>query len=132
MKISTLVDKVEHFRFEFDGEVLEGEYYKYRTTTPNYYKQAHGSVPDIPEDGTEEEKATAREARNKALEAVGHKAIADTIKSWNAEDDQGNPLPVSAELFDQLPAPFTEKFLEKIRELRGEVQNPTSPSSPSS
>lgn len=123
MKVSDLVNRVEPFEFEFDGEVLKGTYYKYRTTTPSYAKQAEAAIPPMLEEGTEEEKLARIEERTAALEATGYKALADTIKTWNAEDDEGNPLPITPETFDRLPNPFTEKFLAFLQELR--AGNPT-------
>lgn len=118
MKISDLVNKVEPFRFEYDGFVLEGEYWKYKTTTPTYAKQATASLPKVPEKGTEEEIAIAREVYIKALERVGSQSLADTIKSWNAKGDEGELLPITIETFEQLPQPFIDTFLGFLRELR--------------
>lgn len=136
MRISDLVNKVETFRFEYDVFVLEGEWYKYRTTTPSYAKKSLEGLPEIPEGGTEEEQQAAEKARDKALADVGFQALADTIKSWNAEDDDGNALPPSREVFEQLPNTFTNKFLEFLGTLRDGASpangsgNPTQPSSP--
>src|SRR5690348_18252559 len=102
MRISDLVNKVAPFRFEYDGFVLEGEFYKYKTTTPSYAKAALESVPKVSEEGTKEEQEAAQEARSKAMEKLGAKTLADTIKSWNAEDENG-PLPPSIEVFESLP-----------------------------
>ena len=127
-KISDLVNKVDKFRFEYDGFVLEGEYYKYRTTTPNYAKQGLAKVPEVPEEGTEDEKKAAEEKRLVALTQFYDQALADTVKTWNAIDDDGNPVAPSLETFNSLPDVFTRAFTEHLRELR---ENPTSPSSPS-
>lgn len=127
-KISDLVNKVDKFRFEYDGFVLEGEYWKYRTNTPNYVKEGTASIPEPLEEGTDEEKKKAREARNKALQDFYGKTLSDTIKSWNAVDDSEQPIPPSADTFAALPLVFTEAFMTYIASLR---ENPTSPSSPS-
>ena len=118
MRIANLVNRFEPFKFEFDGEVLEGEYYKYRTTTPSYSKAALASLPEVPRDGTEAEIEAANEARIEGLEKLGAKALADTIKSWNAEDENGQPLPPSVEMFEQLPQPFIKAFFRYLSELR--------------
>lgn len=118
MKISDLVNKVEPFRFEYDGFVLEGEYWKYKTTTPTYAKQALDSVPKVLDKGTDEEIAAARDAHIKGLERVGAQSLADTIKSWNAGDSDGKPLPITIETFEQLPQPFIDTFLDFLGELR--------------
>lgn len=123
MKVSELVNRVEPFKFEFDGLVLEGTYYKYRTTVPSYGRELEKSIPELLEEGTDEEKQARIKQREDALEAAGFRAIADTIKTWNAEDDDGNPLMVTAEVFNSLPDPFTTKFLAFLRELR--EGNPT-------
>ncbi len=129
MKINDLVNKVESFRFEFDGEVLEGTYYKYKTTTPSYAKIASESIPAELEDGTDQEKKANQEARDVARAKIGAQMFVDTIISWNAEDAQGNPILPSVEIFEQLPSAFTEKFMDFFAELR--KGNPTSPLSPS-
>lgn len=132
MKISALVDKVEPFRFEFDGEVVEGEYYKYKTTTPNYAKGVMAQIPEEPNgDGTKQERNAAKQTRVEALNRVGARVLTDTIKSWDAEDSDGNPLPPSYELFNELPAPFTEKLIAFFEELRNPKVNPPT-ASPSS
>lgn len=123
MKISDLVNKIEDFRFEFDGEVLEGKYRKYKTTTPQYLKALSESIPDVLEDGSDEEKTNAEVVRNAAATKASMKMMADTIISWNAEDDAGNALPIALDTFEQLPSLFTEKFLEFFKILR--EGNPT-------
>lgn len=128
MKISDLVNKVDKFRFEYDGFVLEGEYYKYKTTTPNYARSGLANIPKVPEDGTEEEIKAALKAREEALTTLYNKALADTIKSWNAVDGDNNPVPPTVEVLNTLPTPFTDAFAEKLKEWR---ENPTLPSSPS-
>lgn len=128
MKIADLVNKVDTFRFEYDGFVLEGEYYKYKTTTPNYAKEGLTNLPEVPEEGTDEEKKAAQLKRDEALSKFYDKTLADTIKSWNATDEGGNPVPPSIETFSQLPMPFTTAFAGFLRELR---ENPTSPNLPS-
>lgn len=125
MKISALVDKVEPFRFEFDGEVVEGEYYKYRTTTPKYAKAILAQLPVEPNgNGTKQEQAAAKLAHGEEVSRVGARVLTDTIKSWDAEDSDGNPLPPSYELFNQLPALFTEKLMTFFEELRNPKVNP--------
>lgn len=128
MRISDLVNKVEPFTFEYDGFALSGEYYKFKTTTPAYAKAATEALPKIPEDGTEEEKAAAEKEREEALGKMNAKIIADTIKSWNAEDENG-AVPPTLEVIEQLPLPFTQKFLAFIAELReGTEQKKLTPS----
>lgn len=122
MKISELVNKVEPFTFEYGGFTLTGEYYKFKTTTPAYAKAATEALPKVPEKGTEEEIAKAEKEREEAIGKMNAKIIADTIKSWNAEDD-GGPVPPTLEVIEKLPLPFTQKFLEYIADLR--EGNPT-------
>jgi len=131
MKINDLVNKVEPFRFEYDGFVLEGEYFKYRTTTPSYAKEALAAIPKVPDGGTDEEKAAATKARGEALERVSAKSLTDTIKSWNAEDDDGNPVPISIEVFEQLPELFITAFLAFLTSLREGAEKKESTTSPS-
>lgn len=129
MKISDLVNKVEPFKFEYDGFVLEGEFYKFRTTTPKYAKDAMASVPEIPPGLSGEELAIAEKKREDAFARLGAKSLSDTIKSWNAEDDEGNALPATVEVFEQLPQPFTNAFLDFLGVLReGEEKKESAPS----
>lgn len=130
MKLSDLVDKVEPFRFEYDGFVLEGEYQRYKTSTPNYVKSLLKTLPELSEDGTAAEKAAAVKARDEADLKAGLQVLADTIKSWNAVDDSGSPVPISIETFEALPISFTQALILYFRNLR--EGNPTSPNSPSS
>lgn len=123
MKINDLVNKVAEFRFEFDGEVLEGKYYKYKTSTPNYGKGLLASIPQPLEEGTDEEKAARQQEIDEASLGIGLQSITDMIVEWNAQDDEGNPLPLSMELLEQLPTAFTEKLIEFFKELR--EGNPT-------
>ena len=134
MRISDLVNKVEPFRFEYDGFVLEGEFYKYRTTTPSYAKTALAELPEIPENASNGEREAAQKARQEASERLGARALADTIKSWNAEDDDGNALAPSMETFEKLPEPFTRMFLKFLASRRegSEEEKKASPPSPSS
>lgn len=131
-KISSLVNKVEPFRLEYDGFVLEGEWWKYKTTTPNYAKEFLESLPPIPETGTEEEKKKVEDERNKALNDFSAQVLTDTVQSWNAVDDDDQPLPISVETFNRLPQPFTEFFMAYLKDLREgaatEKKSQTSPS----
>jgi len=134
MKISDLVNKVEPFKFEYDGFTLEGEFYKYRTTTPSYAKKALASLPEIPENANNGEREAAEKARLEANEKLGAKALADTIKSWSATDDDDNPVAPSLETFESLPTPFTTAFLKYLASLRegSEAEKKESANSPSS
>lgn len=128
MRISALINRSEKFEFDFDGEKLTGEWYKYRTTTTSYLKALQAEVPDMMEDGTDAERLTARRARNEALERVAAKFLADTIKSWDAEGDDGESLLPSQEVFDSLPGPFVKFLADKFEELRTATVNPPTPS----
>lgn len=128
MRISDLVNKVDTFRFEYDGFVLEGEYWKYRTTTPDYAKKGLAAIPEVPETGTDEEIRAAQKLRREALDTFYNQALADTVKSWNALDDDNNPVPPTLETFNSLPEPFTNAFAGFLKGLR---ENPPSPGLPS-
>lgn len=124
MKISDLVNKVEPFCFEFDGEKLSGTYYKYKTSTPNYLKALGETIPDEVTEGTDEEKKTAAEARTKASLNAGLSLVGDMIATWDAEGDDGPlPLPLTMETLESWPNPFTEAFMDFFKKLR--EGNPT-------
>lgn len=114
MKISDLVNKVEPFRFEYDGFILEGEFWKYRTTTPTYQRQL--------------KKLTDEAETDDARERVGYKWLSDAIKSWNALGENDQPLPPTSETFDSLPTPFIIEFGTYLAGLR-EGNPPNSPAS---
>jgi len=126
MKINDLVNKVEPFCFVFDGEELKGEYYKWRTTTPNYRKVARAQIPDELTDGTDEEKAANAKAILEASLKVGEKAfLVDTIKSWDLTDvDGGEVVPPSSEVLEKLPEEFTLGLIAFFDELRNPKENP--------
>lgn len=128
MKISALVDRVEDFEFHFDGEVLKGQYWKYRTTTHRWAKEVMGSLPEVLTEGTPTEITASEKARNEASEKIAARIVADTIKSWNAEDDEGNPLPPSIEVMEQLPQRFVDLLVDHFKELREPKENPPAPS----
>lgn len=120
-RINDLVNKLVPFRLEYDGFVLEGQWWKYRTTTPAYAKKFLESLPQVPEEGTDDEKQKAQQARSKALEEQSAQVLADTIESWNAVDEDDQPLPINAETFNQLPEPFIEFFASYFKGLREET-----------
>jgi len=123
MKISDLVNRVEPFCFDFDGLKLEGTYYKYRTTVPTYLESLGQSVPNKLDTGTDEELKANADAIETAKAEIGFRLLADTIITWDVEDEEGNPLPFSMETFKCLPDLFSQKFVTFIRELR--EGNPT-------
>lgn len=87
VQLFALVNRSEPFEFTFDGITLEGQWYKWRTTSPNYQRQRAeklAGLPEIPEEGDEETKQKALEAWEQALRKVNAQTLKDTIKSWNA------------------------------------------------
>lgn len=87
VQLFALINRTEPFEFEFDGITLEGQWYKWRTTSPNYQRQRAeklAGLPEIPEEGDEETKQKALEAWEQALRKVNAQTLKDTIKSWNA------------------------------------------------
>lgn len=124
LKISDLVNKVEAFRFEYDGFVLEGEWFKYKTTSPSYAKKLEEGVPEIAEDLSETERLKASKERFSALEKKLFQALAESIKSWNVVDEHGEPLQPSADLFEQLPEPFTSAFAGFFKKRREAERDP--------
>lgn len=137
MKLSNLVNKVEAFKFEYAGESLEGEFYLFKTTTPQYLKgltrltdeceervsgieeqikAVKSDDPDAPVKLAELQKQ--KEAAEQEQERVGYKWLVEAVKSWNAIDDSDEPLPVSQEVFNQLPTPFLLAFGKYLAGLR--------------
>lgn len=131
-KIADLVNKLEPFRLEYDEFVLEGRWWKYKTTTPSYAKRLLDSLPQIPESGTDEERQAAEKARNEAVGDQAARILTDTIESWNAVDEQDQPLAISVDTFNQMPEPFIEYFMGFFKNLRdaagSEKKSQTSPS----
>jgi hypothetical protein len=128
MKIADLVNKTEPFEFTFDGFVLKGEWFKYKTTTFAYGRKVQQELPDISEESLTGLSASEIKDRIVKLQSLSSRTLADTIKSWNAEDDDGNPVLPTWEVFEGLPEPFVKALALKFKELR---ENPTLPDSPS-
>lgn len=126
MKISSLVDKVEPFEFHFDGEVLKGQYYKWKTQTPNYAKSLKAQLPDELLEGTAEELAANKKAREDMAEKLGEKMfLADTIVSWDMTEVEGGEIvPPSLEVLNSLPVEFTRALSKHFDELRNPKPNP--------
>lgn len=81
-----------------------------------------------------EEREVERTRLNKELETdLNNYALSfftDTIKEWKDED--GNEIPLTLEVFQQIPEPFTQGLSKHFKELREQAVNPTkSPNSPS-
>lgn len=131
MRISDLVNKVEPFKFEYDGFTLEGEWYKYKTATPKYAKELLAGIPEIPDGATEQERLKLLGERIEILTETANRGLADMIKSWNATDDNGEPVPLSAAVFESLPAPFTQALTGYFKERREEKKE-SAPSQSSS
>ncbi|HUS09227.1 MAG TPA: hypothetical protein VMZ30_02085 [Pyrinomonadaceae bacterium] len=150
MKLSNLVNKVAPFKFEYAGEALEGEFYLFKTTTPQYLKGLTRLTDECEEkvSGIEEqikalqssddpqsgpklaELQRQKEVAEEEQERAGYKWLVEAIKSWNAVGDSDEALPVSQEVFNQLPTPFLlafGKFLAGLRD--GNFTNGASSSS---
>lgn len=143
MKISDLVNKRETFTFEYDGEKLTGEWYKYRTTTPKYLhalesaqqefttriEEVDAQLGSVNGDNAKRlELETTKKTLLEQQERAGYQWLTDAILSWNAEDDEGNQLPPTKETFDQLPTPFVLAFGRFLAGLR-EGNPPNAPAS---
>lgn len=144
-RILAFVNRVEPFTFELDGLKVSGEWYKYKTTTPQYKNERDKQLSELqeraealPEKLKAIEDESEREVRrlefDKELETdLNGYALAffiDTIKEWKDED--GNEIPLTLEVFQQIPEPFTQALSKHFKELREQAVNPTkSPNSPS-
>lgn len=126
MRISALVDRIDDFTFEFDGEVLTGKYYKWKTQTPNYAKALKAQIPDELLEGTAEELAANKKSREEMAEKLGEKMfLADTIVSWDMEDvEGGQPVAPSLEVLNALPVEFTRALSAHFDALRNPKPNP--------
>lgn len=140
-RILDLVNRIEPFEFDFDGLTLKGEWYKYRTNTPKYRAAremqvavAQAKMDALPTQfndiADEAEREAAKDKAFKELRnefaVIAGTYFTDTIKSWNAVDDNG-PIPISIEVFEGLPEVFTEALAKHFRTLRDQVVNPTKP-----
>lgn len=139
-RILAFVNRVEPFEFEFDGLKVSGEWWKYKTTTPGYktdrekrlaeLQERAEALPEILKTIPDE---TAREGQrlllNKELEvdlnSYALTFFSDTIKRW--EDEDGNEIPLTLEVFQQIPEPFTQALSKHFKELREQAVNPTKP-----
>lgn len=144
-RILAFVNRVDPFEFEFDGLKVAGEWWKYKTTTPGYKADRDRKLAALQEradalpetvKGIEDEAERERERLrlNKELEedlnAYALTFFSDTIKRW--EDEDGNEIPLTLEVFQQIPEPFTQALSKHFKELREQAVNPTKlPNSPS-
>lgn len=126
MRISALVEKQEDFTFVFDGETLTGKFYKWKTQTPNYAKALKAQIPEELTEGTAEELAANKKAREDAAEKLGEKMfLADTIVSWDMEDvEGGEAVAPSLEVLNSLPVEFTRELSKHFDALRNPPTNP--------
>lgn len=146
MKLSDLVNQVAPFCFERAGFKLEGDFYINKTATPAYQKELarlsderNGALSEIderiaalkPDDPERERLQKKRDIAKEERDRVGYKWLADAVKTWNAQDDSEQLLPVTEETFNQLPIPFLMEFSKYLAGLRdGNFTNGSS-SSPS-
>lgn len=124
MKISALVEKRSPFEFVFDGETIKGEFYKYKTTTPKYAREARAAIPPTAEGADTETRIANLEAQLDSVDRATAQAMADTIVSWDAVGDDGEVVPITVELFESLPRPFTEALGQHFNDLRYPKKNP--------
>lgn len=172
--LSGLILRVEPFEFVFDDYTLKGEWYKWRTTSPQYQRAKAAKIaalPDVPENATKEDAERILAEVESAVRAINAQVMKDTIKSWDAIEeydrtvDQAScetmssrlqrlyrpvndgdeslgyelidpalangpqPVPLTIEVFEELPAFFSRMLGEHFHKLREEVLNPTKPDS---
>ena len=137
-RIAAFVNRVEVFEFEYDGLKVSGEWYKYKTTTPRYKQERDRKLQDaqdrlaaLPDLLKGIDDASARESRRAELvqeieaelNASALEYFADTIKHW--QDEDGNEIPITLEVFQEIPDPFIEALAKHFKKLRDEAVNPT-------
>lgn len=170
--LNGLINRADLFEFEFDGYTLKGEWYKWRTTSPQYQRaraEKIAALPQVPADATTEQAEQILALIEKEIRAINAQVMADTIKSWDAveefdravdqatyqslsprlqrlyklvkDDDESlgyelvdpslangpQPVPLTIEVFQELPAFFSRMLGEHFHKLREQVLNPTRP-----
>jgi len=178
--LSGLILRVDRFEFVFDDYTLTGEWYKWRTTSPQYQRaraERIAALPGVPEGASADDAQKILAVVEKEIRAINAKVMKDTIKSWDAVEEypatvdqatyeslsprlqrlykpQGEivegqepdadltyelidpslangpqPVPLTVEVFEELPALFSRMLGEHFNKQREEVLNPTPPDS---
>lgn len=141
--VDDLLNMIVPFEFPFEGSVLKGRWYKYRTTAPSYIQGLMAKIRNYrdqvialtqqvdqvkPSDPQFSVLMEQRDLLEDRLNRSPYDWMADAVVEWNAVGKDREPLTISTEVLDTFPLLFLEKlngFLAAER--RGE--NPTSPTS---
>lgn len=172
--LNDLITRADPFEFVFDEFSLKGEWYKWRTTSPQYQRakaEKIAALPQMPADAKPEDAEKILQEIEKGIRTINAQIMKDTIKSWDAVEefartvDQGTfeslsprvqrlykqidaedperghelidpaladrpqPVPLTIEVFEELPAFFSRLLGEHFQKLREQVLNPTKPDS---
>jgi hypothetical protein len=125
--VDDLLDMIVPFEFPFEGSVLKGRWYKYKTTTPTYIRTVMGRVRELRESVMD---LTQRivEAKNSdpeipallrerdeledQLQRSPYDWMAVGIAEWNATGRDRELLPISKETLDTWPLLLLNKLNE--------------------
>lgn len=136
--IDAITEMIVPFEFPFEGSVLKGRWYKYKTVTPDWAAARSKRFNDRVERFIEirEEIKGARDTaalkklnkEKSELEDEAQRAqydwLADAIVEWNAVG-KGGPIPVESIRLKSFPIPFMVALGQHLEKDRS-GENPTS------
>lgn len=141
--VDDLLNMIVPFEFSFEGSVLRGRWYKYKTNTPSYHRglmarlrELRGEIMDLSEKirspQTEEKDIPALVAKRDDIEDRLQRAqynwMTDALVEWNAVGHDKQILTIAKETLDTFPVALLSKLNEFFEKERvGE--NPPSPTS---
>lgn len=140
--IDALVNMVVPFEFPFEGSVLKGTWRKYATTTPKWARDLRVEQSKRLERyiDLEKELKSARSSNNRKAQTrlikqkeslddeyqrASYSWLADAVVTWNAVDNDKQPIPIEAMRMDGFPLPFLVAFGQHLEESRTD-KNPSS------
>lgn len=141
--IDAITDLIVPFEFPFEGSVLKGRWYKYKTTTPDWaatrsrrFQERLERFIEIREQlkTTKDTALILKLSKDKAqLEDEAQRAqydwLADAIVEWNAVGKSG-PVPIESMRLKSFPVPFMVALGQHLEKDRS-GENPTSSDSQS-
>lgn len=135
--VDWLTNLIVPFEFTFEGRALKGQWYRYKTTTPDWIQNSvsaaretikeHGELQEKIDKSENENEIAELRKRMREIETKGTRAryawLAHSIVSWNATS-KGEPIPISEQVFNSIPVPFLIALGDHLASTRT-GQNPT-------
>jgi len=138
--VGAILDLAVPFEFPFEGQVLKGRWYKYKTTTREYikarvterndqltrYRDLQTQIETLADDDTRIVAMTAEcEQLEEAVQRTNYSWLTDAIIEWNAVGRDQRLIPITAASFAEIPVPFLVALDQFLVDSRTD-KNPTS------